>query len=240
MKKITAILLTLCLASVTLFGFSCGDDKTSDGIFEEPTETSLNKILSGAERPTEFSYDIIITNTDGTEIASKFYMKDTKIRQETNIQGQKIIMLGDSNGVMYTYYPVQNTAMKINFQESSESGEIEQDPYEILNEISESVNLLGYEYIDEKRCAIVEYTITEGSISFTQKMWIWERYGMPIKTETTTSEGTTTIEYKNIETSGVDDNLFELPDGVTVTDLDSLMQGNFDPAALEALQNMGQ
>jgi outer membrane lipoprotein-sorting protein len=240
MKKITAILLTLCLASVTLFGFSCGGEKTNDGLLEEPTETSLDKILSSAEQPTEFSYDMIITNTNGTEMASKFYMKDTKIRQESAILGQKTIMLGDSKGVMYTYNPVQNTAMKMNFQESMEGDELEQDPYNILNEISESVTLLGYEYIDEKRCAVVEYTISEDSITFTQKMWIWERYGMPIKIETTANEETSTIEYKNIETSGVDDSLFELPEGVTVTDLDSLMQGNLDSAALEALQNMGQ
>lgn len=226
-KYLFSFIILSLIASISLFGFSCG--KTTDDAYTEPADQSLTKILAKAERPTELSYDMQITGADGTIVTTTVYIKGTKIRQESNIGGQKVIMLGDTEGIMYTYYPVQNMAVKMDFQESMESGEIEKDPFEVLDELMETVTVLGYEYIGEKRCVVVEYKMD----NFTQKMWIWERYGMPIKIETTTDQGISKIEYLNIETHDIDDTLFILPEGVTVTDLSQMMQGDFDPTMFE-------
>jgi outer membrane lipoprotein-sorting protein len=58
----------------------------------------------------------------------------------------------------------------------------------------------------------VEYTV-EGTAT---KMWIWEEYAFPIRVEVTTTEGKTTIEYKNIEFVDIPDSMFELPAGVEI------------------------
>jgi len=226
--KIAVALMAVC--SLALAGFGCIKTASDDNVAETGNR-SLTEIVENAERPSELAYDMRVTNYDGTVIESKAYTKGTKFRQESDAAGQKIIILGDTEGDMYTYYPVQNTAMKINFNDEVDDGTVEEDPFTALEEVMDTVNVTGYEYIDDKKCVVVEY-MAEG---FNQTMWIWERYGMPIKIETTTSQGTSVTEFYNIETHGIDDTLFELPDGVIVTDLSNIMQGNFDPSMFEGL-----
>lgn len=233
MPNFTKIAAIMIVASLALAGFGCQQQAPADSGLEEASG-SLNQLLAGAERPAELSYDIVYTGPDGNSMTTKMYTKGTEFRQESTAAGQKIIILGDFDGDVYTYYPVQNIAMKINFQDTEVQEQIEEDPFQVLEDLRDKVSVLGYEYIGEKKCLVVEYDMQNGT-NLNQKMWIWERYGMPIKIETATPQGTATIEYKNIETGNVSDSLFELPEGVSITNFEDLMQGNFDPALLQGL-----
>ena len=71
---------------------------------------------------------------------------------------------------------------------------------------------LGTETLDGKKCLVIEYTMETGKT----KSWLWTKYGIPIKTEITTAEGTTVVETKNIEFGGISDSMFELPTGVQI------------------------
>jgi len=73
------------------------------------------------------------------------------------------------------------------------------------------------EVLDGKTCLVVKYTIATKEV----KMWLWTKYGIPIKTETTTTKGTSVVELKNIEFSNISDSIFELPAGVQIMTIPS-------------------
>ena len=231
MRKTIILSLTLALiASVALLGFSCTPSEEKTG---EQAASSIEDLFSRAEKIDQMSYDMHVTGPDGTKIVSVLYIKGTKMRTETMIQDQQVIMLGDSEGVMYTYYPDQDTAMKIDMSSEEVEESIEQTPAQMLEEVMDSVKIIGEEKVDDKLCTVAEYKMADQGL--TQTMWLWQKYGIPIKIVTETSQGTTTIEYRNIEFGNIPDSMFELPSGVQVMDIESIMQGNFDPAMFEGL-----
>jgi outer membrane lipoprotein-sorting protein len=73
----------------------------------------------------------------------------------------------------------------------------------------------GTETIDGKLCLVVEYTVQ----GLSTKAWIWQEYGFPLKVVTETAQGTTMVEYKNIDFSGIPDSEFQLPPGVQIMDM---------------------
>jgi outer membrane lipoprotein-sorting protein len=75
-------------------------------------------------------------------------------------------------------------------------------------------DVLGTETIDGKSCTVIEWTIPGTG---TMKEWIWTETGFPIKIESTTDQGTSTIEFTNIDFSDIPDSMFELPEGAVVT-----------------------
>jgi len=238
MKKIFTFSLAIILVSAfALAGFGCESEPSSPtpGL-EIGSETTLKEIIGSADRADEISYDMHITGPDGTKVVSVVYVDGTKMRQESEIEGRKMIVLGDSTASMYAYYPDENSAMKIDMSDSEFADQVEDDPYAMLEDVVGSVKVVGYETIDGKKTVIVEYTLDETESDVTTKMWIWEKHGIPIKVVTTNAGyGTTTVEFRNIEIGNIDDSLFELPAGVNVVDLESMFQGGFDPSMLEGL-----
>lgn len=227
-KKIATLFVAALILSVSLFGFGCGQKTVTQP--EEKADT-LEELFSRAGDISQMSYDMYVTDTKGDLIVSKVYIQGTKMRTESEIQGEKAVMLGDTAGDLYTYYPEKNSAIKISMA-ADEEVEVEKTPVEMLGEVIDSLTVIGTETVDGKKCTVVLYTIAD--TNYSQKMWVWEKYGMPIKVETTTAEGTMTIEYKNIDFGKIPDSQFELPAGVQVLDLESMMQGNFDPSLLES------
>jgi hypothetical protein len=71
---------------------------------------------------------------------------------------------------------------------------------------------VGTETIDGKLCDVYQWTY-QGT---TTKEWIWKDKSFPIKMESTSSSGTTTIEYKNIVFGTLSNDLFQLPAGVEI------------------------
>jgi outer membrane lipoprotein-sorting protein len=155
-------------------------------------------------------YDMIITMPDGLSQTYTVWYENNKMRMEMTAQGETIIVLPDLDaGTMYMYYPSQNIAMKVTY-----------DPEETALDETEGITdydptVLGTETLDGKICVVVEYTYED---TYT-KMWIWKKYGFPIRIEATSSEGLTVMEYKNISFEDIDDDLFVLPDGVEIMDL---------------------
>lgn len=235
MKKIflssLAVMLAICFA---LAGFGCASEPTSpsSGI-EIGTETTLEDIISGAEQAKELSYDMYIVDPDGNEIITAVYIDGTKMRQETKIEGREMIFLGDSAATMYVYYPDEGTAMKIDLGDNELGQEMQEDPYAMIEDVVDKVKVIGHETIDGKKTTVIQYDVDGIAEGITTKMWVWEKHGIPIKVVTTGPEGTTTVEFKNIKTGNVSDDLFELPAGVNVIDLESMFEGGFDPSMFE-------
>lgn len=175
----------------------------------------LGAILGKASNIDSVSYDMVMTGTGMPSSTTKIWLKNKaqKMRTETTVQGQTSIMLIDRvSEVAYTYMPEQNLAIKMDLSTAPES------PLESTEGVEGyDPTVIGTETYDGKECLVVEYT-TEGAQT---KMWLWKQYGFPVKTVTTTADGTITVEYKNIDFGPIPDSVFELPAGVQIMNLPS-------------------
>jgi outer membrane lipoprotein-sorting protein len=229
MRKKFFIGLTLIVAvSVALFGFSCGPAQET----EKSSQTTIDDLRSLNKKYNEFSYDMEVVDPNGTTVTTKVYMKDTMMRTETTVEKQEVIFLGDTQGVMYSYYPANNSAMKIDISSEEMQDLQEENPIESIDDFWDQLTILRHETYDGKQCAVAELKMGDG---YSQTIWIWEKYGLPIKTEIVSAEGTSTVVIRNIEFGNVSDSMFELPANVDVVDLNDIMEGNFDPSMFEGM-----
>lgn len=169
-------------------------------------------ILGQGAAITSMRYDMLMTDPATGKIEAKVWIKgQTKIREEITTEGMLVIMIFNmEEGVMYIYTPDQNMAMKMTLDTSM----VPEDPLGGVNEMLDyDPDIEGTEKIDEKDCIIVTWEIPgTGKV----KAWIWEEYGFPLRMETTTSQGTIIIEFKNIDFSDISDSMFELPEDVQI------------------------
>lgn len=222
MKKL-GLLMVIMVAIVSLLVIGCGGGGEEAGTTATPKGTSapisspaktaatgdtLSDLLAKGQNIGSVKYDMVMTAPGQDTMTSKVWLKGEKMKTESEVEGETSITIIDGEEeVMYVYMPDENMAYKMDFSNAPESavGETE----DILDFDYE---IIGTETVDGKSCLVVQWT-DEG---MTSKTWIWKDRGFPIKMEITTSEGTTTIEYKNIQFVNISDSEFELPAGVQI------------------------
>jgi outer membrane lipoprotein-sorting protein len=155
-------------------------------------------------------YDMV-TVVAGQTSTSTMSVKKTLARMETSQQGQNVIMLmnGDTK-TMYMYMPDQNMAIKMDYSQATKSAADNSS-----SALNYSPTVVGTETIDGKVCQVIQYTADGG----TTKEWIWEAKGLPVRVQVTTSQGTTTTDFKNYDFSDIPDANFQLPAGVQISSL---------------------
>ncbi len=175
------------------------------------TGQTLGDILGRSAGVAAMQYDMVITAPGAQQITEKIYVKKNKMRIEMTEGGMATIILMDLDAkTMYSYIPDQNMAIKMTFNPTTKSAADEAQSISSYNP-----TIVGTETIDGKICTIVQYSVSEQSV----KMWLWQDRGLPIRVEATTAQGTTVMEYKNIQFSDIADSMFELPAGVLITTL---------------------
>ena len=182
----------------------------------ETTQSSgetLDDILSLASSIESVKFDMVVTSTEISSMTTEVWLKDPKMKMKTTSEEQTIITILDQEAqTMYTYMPDQNMAFMITYDQAQAS------PIDDTQNINQyNPQNAGTETIDGKVCMVVEYAVQDVSIT----TWIWKEYGFPIKVVSVTDQGTTTIEYKDIDFTNIPDSEFQLPDGVQIMDLPS-------------------
>jgi outer membrane lipoprotein-sorting protein len=176
----------------------------------------LSDLLSKTSDIDSVSYDMVSTGPGVPSMNTKVWVKtkpETKMKTETKAEGETVVSIVDYAAQnAYMYLPSQNMAFQMDLSDAPES------PVEGTEAI-EGYNptIIGTETYDGKECLVVEYAV-EG---FETKMWVWKRYGFPVKVETVTPEGKMTFEHKNLDFSNIPDSVFELPSGVQITQMPS-------------------
>jgi hypothetical protein len=192
-----------------------------------PTSTStsggtLGDVLGTSRSIGDVKFDQVMTTSGQTQSTTlHMYVKDAwlsdkmKFRYEIAEGGTTMVMLYDfSARTAYEYFPDQNMAYRIDFGQAEQN-----NPTENANQIIPVK--VGTETIDGKLCDVYQWTY-QGS---TAKEWVWIEKSFPVRMESTTSSGTTIIEYKNIVFGTLSDSLFQLPAGVQITQFPSYSPG---------------
>jgi outer membrane lipoprotein-sorting protein len=219
MKKIISLLLIVaimlgCISLVGCRGGEGGVAKMPSGE-EASSEETLGDILARGEGIEAVKYDIVMTAPGEEAVTQKIWVKQNKMRMEFTAEGQATILLIDCDAhTGYAYMPEQNIAYKAVFNPTIQSAS---DQAQSIADYD--YNVVGTETIDGKACLVVEYTYSQAEESLTVKEWIWKERGFPVRMETTTSEGTVTAEYKNIEFVDISDDMFQLPAGVQIVEM---------------------
>lgn len=176
----------------------------------------VSAIFAKAATISSMSFDFIVTSDEG-KMTGKACVKGTRMKTEMTVEGEKMIYIYDSkSGDVITYFPEQNMAMKTNF--SKEMGGLIQSPADYSdNAASEDIKTVGKETIDGLSCIVLNIVDKENKEEY--KMWVSEKYGIPVRVESTDENGKSVIEYKNIKVGSVQDSEFELPKGVEITSM---------------------
>ena len=182
----------------------------------ETTQSSgetLGDILGLASSIESVKFDMVVTSAEISSMTTEVWLKDPKMKMKTTSEEQTIITILDQEAqTMYTYMPDQNMAFMMTYDQAQAS------PIDDTQNINQyNPQNASTETIDGKVCMVVEYTVQDVSIT----TWIWKEYGFPIKVVSVTAQGTTTIEYKNIDFANIPDSEFQLPAGVQIMDLPS-------------------
>lgn len=209
----------LLLGILVLVGAGCGEKTPSEngGVTpgaEEKTE-SLTDVLAKAKGATSYKYDTVITAPGEAAVTMKMWREGKKMRMEGTFDGQSMVYLVDMDKELaYTYFPSENMAMKISLHKAEETtGESPTEQSESVEQYNPVT--LGTEVLDGKTCLVIKYSTQTEEV----KMWVWTKYGLPIRIETTTAKGTSVVELKNIGFGDIPDSMFELPAGVQLMEI---------------------
>ncbi|NSW82605.1 MAG: hypothetical protein HPY90_04895 [Syntrophothermus sp.] len=234
LKKIrvySAVLLAMILC-FSLTGCGPGESKnepqgqsnqpsTKTQVSEPAKEESLSDVLAKGQGLKSMSYEFILTTPQGTQ-TGKVWLDGNRLKTDSTIEGKRIVTFFDrTTNTVITYYPEQNQAVKLSAGTDSNEAPSPTDYTGNLN--PNKVKVIRTEIYDGARCKVLEM-IAPSSQGEKVLLWVREDLGLPVRVETTAASGEKTImEYKNIYVGSLPADTFELPPGVQVTDLNSMM-----------------
>lgn len=214
----------------------------SPGSGNEPSTPPVNEEPAQNEELSEnYTYTMTASVSDGTEMAMDVWCKGDKYRMDiqTNALGTEPMKISwiIKDGFVYTYMPSLNMAIKYASEEVAGFDESFEQMFtgyytthttdnEILEDLKascttsaecKSVEIIGNETIDGEACIIFGIELNDGS---TEKIWIAKGKGYMLKAEVTAGEVTTIVEFSGVNPNAqIADSVFDLPEGVQVTDM---------------------
>jgi outer membrane lipoprotein-sorting protein len=234
MRKIVSLLLVLVVVLGCVGLAACGGDggavpengdshPTNGG--EEPANggeepssgngngggEGLDEIVENYTGFNAVSYTMETSGPGTPTMEMQMWVEGNKVRVEMDEQGQHIIYIANHDtGKAYMYMPDEGFAMQIDISMAP------QPEYEDVQDIAGyDYHVIGTETRDGKVCLVVEYSAQGATV----KSWIWKEHGFPIRTESTTSQGTIIVVFKNISFGDIPDGLFEIDPGVTIMEM---------------------
>ncbi len=171
---------------------------------------SLTDIVGQVGGIDSVSYTMEASGPGMPLITTKIWMEGNKFRSESGDQETMIFIVDYDIGKAYMYMPDLNMAYEVDISTVSPPD------YEYVQDIpGYNPTIIGTATMDGKECLVVEYS--QGGA--TVKIWIWKQHGFPVRTETTTAEGTMVVEFKDIDFSDIPDSMFEVDPGVTIMEI---------------------
>ena len=161
------------------------------------------------------------TVTQGSRVMTgKVAVKDELFRMDATVDGQEAVTLRNASGT-YTYLPKEGMAMKTPKLNPAQQPVQHSDNYQqYLQE--HHAERIGTDTIDGHHCDI--YRFTDPAIQGTATAWVWTEKQFPVKMEIDGPDGKTVVELTHLQLGvAVPDSAFQLPAGVQVMDMGSMM-----------------
>lgn len=166
-------------------------------------------ILSGAAAAAEFSADAI-TTVAGHVMRGKVYVKGNNMRQEITAGGMTTItILRPDKRVMWHLQPAQKTYMEM--AGSKMKGSYGPGWEKEIEKLAVRKSL-GTEMMNGQLCDKAFYTYRDKTMG-TMTLWVSKRLKFPVKMVGKSSQGSMTMEHKNIKETKLPNSLFEVPAG---------------------------
>ena len=211
-----------------------------------PTSTFESIGLPRYIPPASYQEDLVV-NTEGTTLTMRRFVDHERIRTEISVEGQQMVTLemGDAKGTVYSLMPQEKRAMKQSRQAmaeaSAKAGEkTKPEPAEQKEPPSDYlVEDLGDETIDGTAAKKVRMSYDkEGDVIG----WFDKGTGAPLRMETIADGRKAAIEWKNRKAESPPADLFVVPKGYEVVDMDQMMaqMGGMGAMAGGMAQGMGQ
>ncbi|MFZ5644433.1 MAG: LolA family protein [Bacillota bacterium] len=218
MKRLSYFIIALVIAAILMGPAGCGVEKKT--VTSEKSGDPISQLISRGKKVEGMSYDYVLSSKEGT-MAGRVCITAGKIRTETEIEGHKMITIYDGE-TAYAYDLTQNFAMKVS-PGKGKKVDTPQDYAARIDSIPNKVKVLEEANYEGVKCSVVQVSSPDGKEQ--TKMWISQDYGVPVKVELTGSDGSITImEYKNLSLGPQPPELFKLPEGVIVTDMNDIIK----------------
>ena len=167
-----------------------------------------------------FSVSYDQKTTQGRNVMNaKVSLKDELFRMETTVQGQTAVILHNREGT-FTVMPSEGMAMKTALHPGQGPVRGAGNYAQYLEE--RQAEHIGAETLDGYACDIYRFTDPEAGGTVTA--WVWKEKMFPIRFEIEGADGNILIELSNLQLgANIPDTAFQLPAGVQVMDMGSLM-----------------
>lgn len=181
------------------------------------------------QAPEAFREDLVIQN-DGKAFTMKRFVDHGRSRTEMTAEGQSMVMLemGDEKGTSYTLMPDQKKAMKQSAQGMAESSKQVAEAQKKVKEAKTApppeiqAEDLGEETVDGR--AVKKVRMKYGDEAQEVMGWFDKQTGAPVRMETSAEGKKSVIEWKNRKVEPQAAELFAVPQGYEVTDMDEMMK----------------
>jgi len=192
------------------------EQETASQPASSPADEDLSELFKKAGEIKQLYYDFIVSN-DGEELyKGKTWMKGSKVRNEMDFDGDIMVFIYDVEaGEGYSYNPAEKTGMLAELDP-----ELTEDlmiPTSYTEEAaSGNYRVEGTETCDGHKCKVVVLLDDQGAEE--SRLWISEQYGIPVRVEGNTEEGFLVLEYKNLKTDPISDDVFKVPEDIEIFD----------------------
>ena len=175
-------------------------------------------LAAGEAAAFSVSYDQ--KTTQGRNVTNgKVSLKDELFRMETTAEGQTAVILHNREGT-FTVMPSEGMAMKTALHPGQGPIRGAGNYAQYLKE--RQAERIGAETVGGYACDIYRFTDPEAGGTVTA--WVWKEKMFPIRLEIEGTKGKMLIELSNIQlAANIPDSAFELPAGIQVMDMGSLM-----------------
>ena len=179
--------------------------------------------LAAAGEAAAFSASYDQKTTQGRNVTNgKVSLKDELFRMETTAQGQTAVIIHNREGT-FMVMPSEGMAMKTALRPGQGPIRGAGNYAQYLKE--RQAERIGAETVGEYACDIYRFTDSEAGGLITA--WVWKDKMFPVRFEVEGERGKMLLELSNVQLgANIPDAAFQLPDGVQVMDMGSLMNMN--------------
>lgn len=175
----------------------------------------VRELISRAKNIENLYYEFFKVEQGNGQVSSgKYWQKNENIRIEKEKNNKKTVFIFDQdNNIFYVYNPEENKADKMLISSGSQADQLAAD---ITAELGKyDLEKAGKEVVDNKNCLLVQYRAG----TYLNKVWLWQKYGLPLKFEAETAEGKIITTFLNFDFKKVEDTMFKIPQAVEINDM---------------------